>query len=61
MKKYYWLALIPVLLLVYFWLFSKAFTLISAPSDLSVVAGVVLLAACIFTILKLIFYVGRKF
>ena len=61
MKKYYLLALMPVVLAAYFWLFSTAFGLLSAASDLSVVGGVALIAVCIFTIIKLVFYVRRKF
>jgi len=61
MKKYYLFALFPVVLLVYLWVFSEAFALLSAASDVSVVFGVLLIAVCVLSIFKLLFYVKGKF
>ena len=61
MKKYYLLALLPMVLLAYLWLFSEAFELLRAASNISVVLGVLLIAFCMFSIIKLVFYVKGKF
>lgn len=61
MKKYYFLALLPLVLLAYLWLFSEAFALLSAASNISVVLGVLLIALCVLSIIKLVFYVKGKF
>lgn len=60
MKKYYTLALVPIVLALAFFVFSKAFELIRQPSDQDVVYGVLLLCIIIFIIIKAGIYVSKN-
>ena len=63
MKRFplYMLAGIPVLLLVYIWLFTFAFGLMRAQSDLSVFFGVVILFSGLLSVAILIHYIKNKY
>ncbi|MCR5862416.1 hypothetical protein LRS05_09765 [Flavobacterium sp. J372] len=45
---------------IFFFIFTEAFHLISAPSDISVLLGVLLLCAAILVVFKLIVYAFKK-
>lgn len=45
---------------IFLFIFTKAFHLISAPSDISVLLGVLLLCAAMLTIIKLSIYAFKK-
>lgn len=54
------LAICLLVIMVLFWLFTQAFHLLSAPSDLSVLYGVLLLSTCLLIIVKLVLYALKK-
>lgn len=60
-RKLFLLAAVPVLLLLGFYASGFAFHLISAPSDVSVVAGVMVLSALLFILFKFIQYLIKTF
>lgn len=60
MKKYYSIALIPIVLALAFFIFTKAFELIRQPSDYDVFYGVMLLCIVFFIIIKAGFYVSKN-
>ena len=60
MKKYYAFALVPVVLALAFFVFSKAFELLRQPSDYDVFYGVMLLCIIIFIIIKAGIYVSKN-
>lgn len=60
MKKYYALALIPIVLALAFFVFSKAFELLRQPSDYDVFYGVMLLCIIFFIIIKAGIYVSKN-
>lgn len=60
-RKIFLIAAIPVLLLLVFFASGFAFRLISAPSDLSVVLGVVTLSVLIFILVKFSLYLINTF
>lgn len=49
-----------LVIIVLFWLFTQAFHLLSAPSDLSVLCGVLLISTCLLIIVKLFIYAFKK-
>lgn len=59
-NKILYIALIPVAVLVLFFLFSEAFHLLTAPSDLSVLGGVLLLVLALFILIKLFIFTAKK-
>ncbi len=60
MKKYYAFALVPIVLALAFFIFSKAFELLRQPSDYDVFYGVMLLCIIIFIIIKAGIYVSKN-
>ena len=60
MKKYYAFALVPIVLALTFFIFSKAFELLRQPSDYDVFYGVMLLCIIIFIIIKAGIYVSKN-
>ncbi|SFJ68406.1 hypothetical protein [Myroides guanonis] len=60
MKKYYAFALVPIVLALAFFVFSKAFELLRQPSDYDVFYGVMLLCIIIFIIIKAGIYVSKN-
>jgi len=59
-RKIYYLAAVPLVLLCLFFLFTEAFHLLRAPSDLSVLGGVLLLALSLFILINLFIFVAKK-
>lgn len=53
-KKLYLFAALPVFLLLVFYATTAAFHLISAPSDMSVALGVVLIAIILFAVIRIL-------
>lgn len=60
MKKYYVLALVPLVIALAFFVLSKAFELLRQPSDYDVFYGVMLLCIIIFIIIKAGIYVSKN-
>ena len=60
-SKFYYIAGIPIVLLCLFFIFTEAFHLLSAPSDVSVFFGALLLAISLFILIKLFIFVAKKF
>lgn len=52
--------LVPLAILLFLWLSTQAFRLLSAPSDAAVGAGALLLGFLLFIVVKVILYVIGK-
>lgn len=59
-NKIFYIALIPVIVILIFWLTTQAFHLISAPSDAAVISGIILLVATFIIIISLLTFIRRK-
>ncbi|MBD3581326.1 hypothetical protein [Flavobacterium selenitireducens] len=60
-KKIYAVVAVPLVVAFLFWLFTEAFNLISAPSDTSLLIGILLASAGLFILLKLIQFLLKTF
>ena len=58
--KIYVFAVILIVVVVLFWVLTEAFHLLTAPSDLSVLGGVLLMCAAILVIIKLSIFAIKK-
>ena len=58
--KIYYIVALPLLLVALFWLFTQAFHLLTAASDIMVIAGAVLMRVALLIIFKLCIFAFNK-